>query len=694
VLLKLLPAKALKFEQSNPIWIFGLHLIHNLKIMSSLLDHNHDRNITVLYGTQTGCARDLAERVGRDAEERRLTASVVSMDEYEVARLPNEMIVIFICSTTGDGDVPDAMLMFWRFLLRRDLSSTSLSNVKCAVFGLGDSAYAQFNVVARKLHARLRQLGASEFHPLVLGDDQSPNGLAGDVDAWLTTLWAQVLTVYPLPDGFKIDTTPTLPILDFRVEVINDAVTSSMLSSSSATMYTEPVAASSSNSSSDCSFHSTSTSIVPQSTTNNRPVLCRVVQNERMTAKDWHQDVRHIILCPTDDATTIEYAPGDIAVIYPTNIFDVDKFARFMGYDPDMIFILSSPSSQTTTSTSTLPLPLPLFPTPCTVRKALKYYINILGVPTRRAVELLSFFCTDPEEKEKLIEIGRRPDGADLYHSYLKREKRSFVELFEDFKSCRPPLVRLFDIVPALQPREFSIASAPNTHGRDIHLAVAVVEFISYYKRQRHGVCTQWLSTLPTHTAAVVPLRIKRGRVNPIPINIPVLLVGPGTGIAPIMSLLHDRAEARKDTGRRSNLDNEERVADNSKHVVGDLVFFGCRHRGKDYLFQEELNHLCDNGNVNGHKTTLQVAFSRDSPPNKVYVQHLIGQNAQQVWSIIDPKQGNGTIVISGSSQRMPQDVMKVIRRIVEQCGGMTEAQASKFLRVMKTRGRCIIECW
>ena len=76
------------------------------------------------------------------------------------------------CSTTGDGDVPDTMMSFWRFLLRRDLSPQSLSNVKCAVFGLGDSAYAQFNVVARKLHARLRQLGGIEFHPIVLGDDQ------------------------------------------------------------------------------------------------------------------------------------------------------------------------------------------------------------------------------------------------------------------------------------------------------------------------------------------------------------------------------------------------------------------------------------------------------------------------------------------------------------------------------------------
>ena len=70
----------------------------------------------VLYGSQTGCSKDVAERVGRDAEDRYISSRVASMDEYDVSALPNEPLVIFLCSTTGDGDVPDSMLMFWRFL--------------------------------------------------------------------------------------------------------------------------------------------------------------------------------------------------------------------------------------------------------------------------------------------------------------------------------------------------------------------------------------------------------------------------------------------------------------------------------------------------------------------------------------------------------------------------------------------------
>jgi sulfite reductase alpha subunit-like flavoprotein len=153
-------------------------------------------------------------------------------------------------------------------------------------------------------------------------------------------------------------------------------------------------------------FYRPSKFIVPQNSNTTAPISCSVVLNERMTSSDWHQDVRHIVLRPLGDKVTIQYTSGDIAMVYPTNIFDIDKFASSMGYDPNMTFHLTS-------TTSSVP---PLFPTPCTIRHALKYYLNILGVPTRRTVELLSFFCTNQEEKEKLIEIGRAPDGADLYH--------------------------------------------------------------------------------------------------------------------------------------------------------------------------------------------------------------------------------------------------------------------------------------
>ena len=90
-------------------------------------------------------------------------------------------------------------------------------------------------------------------------------------------------------------------------------------------------------------------------------------------------------------------------------------------------------------------------------------YIDILGTPRRYFFEQMSLFATDEEEKEKLIELCS-PEGADLIHDYCTREKRTYLEIFDDFKTCNPPIEYLLDIIPRLQPRGFSIASSHLAH--------------------------------------------------------------------------------------------------------------------------------------------------------------------------------------------------------------------------------------
>jgi sulfite reductase alpha subunit-like flavoprotein len=101
----------------------------------------------VLYASQTGNALDAAERIGREAERRGLPASVVSTDEFDTSSLPHhEEAVVFVVSTTGQGDSPDSFKAFWRFLLQRNLGNYWLQQVRYAVFGLGDSGYQKYNV--------------------------------------------------------------------------------------------------------------------------------------------------------------------------------------------------------------------------------------------------------------------------------------------------------------------------------------------------------------------------------------------------------------------------------------------------------------------------------------------------------------------------------------------------------------------
>lgn len=118
--------------------------------------------------------------------------------------LPSESLVIFVASTTGQGEVPDNMKKFWRFLLQKKLPSDSLSNTRVAVFGLGDSSYPHFNFVAKRLYNRLAQLGAQHIIKRGDGDDQHDLGMEGELDPWLDQLWNILLSMHPLPEGKEI----------------------------------------------------------------------------------------------------------------------------------------------------------------------------------------------------------------------------------------------------------------------------------------------------------------------------------------------------------------------------------------------------------------------------------------------------------------------------------------------------------
>lgn len=164
----------------------------------------NSRKVTILYGSQTGTAQDLAEQIYRETKLYHFNGPVQSMDCYDITNLINEIFVIFVCSTTGQGDEPDNMKSFWRFLLRRNLPSDSLSGLRFGVIGLGDSSYSKFNFVAKRLGKRLSQLGGREILPIGLCDDQHDLGASGVYFPWISDMWKKLLDIYPLPDGLKI----------------------------------------------------------------------------------------------------------------------------------------------------------------------------------------------------------------------------------------------------------------------------------------------------------------------------------------------------------------------------------------------------------------------------------------------------------------------------------------------------------
>ncbi|CAM9904438.1 unnamed protein product, partial [Discosporangium mesarthrocarpum] len=666
-------------------------------------------------------------------------ARVCKLDGFRLENLPDTPLALFIVSTTGDGEVPSNMTKFWQFVLRRGLPADSLSRLTCAVFGLGDSGYSKFNAAGRKLHVRLRQLGAVELIPPGWGDDQSPRGMWGDLDSWLVALWAKLLALWPLPPGVEPDDTPKVMPPFYSITPLEGGeggggaeVEQGRLEflKSVAPPTPGPRAAGRS------------------SWGQQIPYLARLTTNVRLTSPDHFQDVRHLELEVPAASGLAEglgqgqghrhggqglkeeglYGAGDVAWVYPENDANsVEGFAETMGIDVTQVVRImpaseAGPRVGAVAGTRTggggegcaveLRQPPPerqrqpraFLPPVCCVGDLLRHHLDLLGTPRRGFFERLSAFAGDPGERDKLLELAS-PAGADLLHEYCTREKRTYAEALGDFPSCLPRLGlgRLLELVPPLRPRAFSIASSEmETPGR-VQLCVAVVSFRTPYKRLRTGVCSSWLAGLGL--GAEVPIWIRPGtfRLPPSPSH-PLVMVGPGTGLAPMRSIILERrclraaaAAAAAATikvrgwegtagggggteGLSGGLAEEEGAGDTGAGTgaggrvdevpEADTLFFGCRHQDKDYLYGSELEAMSLAGGQGGGGCrgrdwggclSLHTAFSRDVREGeaRVYVQRRIREKADLVGDLVV---GRGAyVLVSGSAKQMPMDVRKAM---------------------------------
>lgn len=311
--------------------------------------------LLVLYGSQTGTAQDVAEGLARAGAQRLFRVSLECMSEWSVERLAsqysaqsssssnanNDTLVLFVVSTTGDGEIPDNAKPLWRSLLRRDLPRDALSSLTFAVFGLGDSSYAKFNAAARKLWTRLTQLGALPVYDRGLGDEQSPLGLTGDLDIWSKGLWTALEARHPLPDGVpppKLG--PQLIRSRYAVRRLPPSLRGGKSSFSAAynprdfPLWPEapvpgayshgtdarklpPVAAGDNSATANTLQGAT---LLPGGFSSGDPLpfAAVVVSNDRLTSDGWSQDVRHIDVSIANSAIRY-YRPGDVAIVYPRN---------------------------------------------------------------------------------------------------------------------------------------------------------------------------------------------------------------------------------------------------------------------------------------------------------------------------------------------------------------------------------------
>lgn len=249
-----------------------------------------ERKLAILYASQTGTAQDMAEEIWRQSKKYHFTGIVKPMNSYDIKNLVNEKIVIFVCSTTGQGDEPDNMKSFWKFLLRKSLPSDSLAGMKFAVIGLGDSSYAKFNFVAKRLNKRLIQLGGTPLVSVGLCDDQHDLGIHAVALPWIQNLWDRIDVSFPLPNGLeKLEKSPR--VFRWNVKVLDDEKENNALMA-------------------DLCHE-----IVFKDSDLDNPFETVVIENKRTTSLDHFQDVRLL----TFDAERAQWNPGDVLMCRPKN---------------------------------------------------------------------------------------------------------------------------------------------------------------------------------------------------------------------------------------------------------------------------------------------------------------------------------------------------------------------------------------
>lgn len=459
-------------------------------------------------------------------------------------------------ATTGQGDPPANMQQFWRLLLRKNLPANMLQDLKYGVLGLGDSSYQKFNFAAKKLNRRLAQLDGKELLPIGLADDQHDLGIDAVIDPWIKKLWDEVGNTFNISVEDKIGE-ENLIIERFDVAVIESGQLSSMnnLCRSQNDIYAHE-----------------------EVLMKDQVRIGTIVENKRTTTEDHFQDVRLIQI----QADNVEYQPGDVVYVRPKNSVEQVKHFFNILHEHDIKLF---PDTVIQVSQKDIKVPSVLQRS-LTLGEIVEQYWDLNFKPRRSTMYTLSLISENKLEKEKLREFSSSTGQEELY-DYINRPRRNILELLVDFPHTtdRLNVKVLFEIMSPIKPRAYSIASSLKATPNAIQILIAVIRYKTKMQEPRFGLCSKWLSSLKSNDKVVFWLQ--KGTFQ-FAKNKPMILIGPGTGLAPFRSLLLERAAV------------DESLKDYA-------LFFGCRYKEKDYHCKEDLEKLSKEKDLK-----VFCAFSRD----------------------------------------------------------------------------------
>jgi sulfite reductase (NADPH) flavoprotein alpha-component len=529
---------------------------------------------TVLFASQTGNGRRVAERLHRQLESQGLAARLVNVAEYRARDLADERLLYIVASTHGDGDPPDDARGLLDHLFGR--KAAPLPQLAYSVLALGDSSYPKFCETGRQLDRRLAELGARRLVALTEADvDFQP----------IADSWSQQSVAFTRE----------------QLQAPHIAIVSAA-----------PPA--------------------PQATADrDSPVEVELLAATRITARGSERAVTHLELHAP--APQLAYEPGDAVGFWHHNpAATVEQLSATIGASPDAIVALDGKS------------------------RSLREWLT-----THREVTRLARPFVDAHAQRAanpaLDRLRAAGDGAGLRELLRDWQPLDLLEQFPAAWSAEE-LVRA---LRPLTPRLYSIASSRAAVGDELHVTVAAVDYLRD-GRQRLGAASHYLTQLQADAAPRL-----RAYIEPNPrFRLPadnsrdIIMIGPGTGVAPFRGFLQQRVESGA-SGR-------------------NWLLFGGRHLLTDFLYQSEWLEARRNGTL--HR--LDVAFSRDQAA-KIYVQDRIREHGAELLRWLER---GAHLYVCGDAQRMAPDVHAALRDVLVTHGGRSADDAEAELAALAAERR------
>ncbi|MGG0413845.1 assimilatory sulfite reductase (NADPH) flavoprotein subunit [Peribacillus simplex] len=535
------------------------------------------KEVTILYGSQTGNAQGLAENAASKLEGNGFQVIISSMSDFKVNNLKKIENLLIAVSTHGEGDPPDNTLSFHEYLHGR--RAPSLEGLRFSVLALGDSSYEFFCETGKQFDKRLEELGGTRLFPR----------MDCDLD-------------YDEP----------------ACEWLEGVISSLSEGQGSTAAAAVPAAIA---------------SVGEQTYSRTNPFKAEVLENINLNGRGSNKETHHLELSLEGSGLTFE--PGDSLGIYPKNDSDlVDMLLMELNWDPEETVKVNKQGELRQFRESLIS----------------DFEITVL---TKSLIEQAAQLSGNEDLKELLV-----PGNEERLKEY--RDGRDLLDFVRDFGSWGESAQEFVSILRKMPARLYSIASSLSAYPDEVHLTIGAVRYESH-GRERKGVCSI-LCADRLQPGDLLPIYIQHNQNFKQPKNpdTPIIMVGPGTGIAPFRSFIQDREE--------------------SEAKGKTWLFFGDQHFVTDFLYQTEWQKWLKTGVL----TKMDVAFSRDAE-EKVYVQNRMREHSRELYEWL---QEGAAVYICGDEKNMAHDVHNTLIEIIEKEGNMSHADAQAYIEEMQQNKR------